>query len=112
MNGLKRIPRLDKLASSARAIDWRRRDVRDALAIGAFSLAVLFVANWYDLFGHIQVWTKLYEEWGLDEIFVMTAVLSGALLVYGYRRLQDLKREVAARRSAEKTAQHSPATTR
>ena len=105
---------LGRLAAAIRAVDWRRRDVSDGLVIGGLAVVALSVANWYDLFGHIIIWTKQYEDWGLDEIFVMTAVLSGALLVYGFRRLQDLKHEIAARRAAESAAQrlarHDPLT--
>jgi diguanylate cyclase (GGDEF)-like protein len=109
-----RSPLLGRLIASARSIDWRRRELCDAIVIAAISAAVLAFSIPVDLFGKIDTWTHAHEDWEIDELFMLSMVLTVSLMIYGYRRLQDLKREVAARHSAELAAQrlarHDPLT--
>ena len=114
MRGIDRIPLLGRLIASARTIDWRRRELRDAIVIAAIAAVVYALSVSVDAFGKLDAWSKAYEDWEIDELFMLSLVLSIALMFYGYRRLKDLEREVTARRAAEKAAQdlarHDPLT--
>ncbi|MHB8884192.1 MAG: putative bifunctional diguanylate cyclase/phosphodiesterase [Methylovirgula sp.] len=56
------------------------------------------------IFAHIFEFAKINRHWMLDDLLVALLVLSAALLIYGYRRNQELAREIKARRAAEREA--------
>jgi hypothetical protein len=78
-------------------IDWRRRNVRDAIVIiGILSGAFTF----FDLGEEFKTLANLaqeYEDWGADDAFFLSLFLSLALLIYSVRWLQDLTKEAKVR---------------
>lgn len=86
--------------------------VRDAILIFGICAAVFSYAVATDLVQQIHV--LIHHTWGADQIFVVTFVLALAMLVFAYRRIQELAREVHARRRAEAEAhllaRHDPLT--
>jgi diguanylate cyclase (GGDEF)-like protein len=97
-----------------RRIDWRRRDVRDALVIFGISAISYAVAEYSGLADSVFAFARDHPQYDLDDLLIVTFVLSFALIIHGYRRIQDLSREIKARRSAEaearKLARHDPLT--
>jgi len=93
---------------------WRRRAVRDGLAIAALALAIYTVAHIFDLPPKVFQFAIDNVEYEVDDAIFVLFIMSVALLFYVYRRLQDLSREVKARRSAEsdahRLARHDPLT--
>jgi diguanylate cyclase (GGDEF)-like protein len=102
------------LHSRLRRIDWRRRDVRDAVVIVVILVAQFVCFDVGDLFLKFADFVKEYEDWGLDDLVLMSFMLCMSLMVFSFRRLQDLSKEVRGRAAAEhqalKLARHDPLT--
>jgi diguanylate cyclase (GGDEF)-like protein len=103
-----------KLFSRLRRIDWRRRDVRDAVVILGILIAQFVLFDMGDLFLKFVDLIKEYEEWGADDAVLMSFMLCLGLMVFSFRRLQDIAHEMkgraAAERRAVKLARHDPLT--
>ena len=90
-----------KLFSTLSVIDRRQPAVTDAVII--FIVGVLAVIlSWYlDIFAAAMRFQAVYGDWGLDDLFMMSVVLSFALIAYGWRRFRELTIEMKARSAAE-----------
>ena len=114
MYKFEQIPLIGRAAAYLRAVDWQRRDVRDAIAITGIALALYAWAH-FD-----QVPPKLFQfaidhaDYEVDDAIFIIFMMSAAMVVFVWRRLNDLHREVTARRVAEDDAQrlarHDPLT--
>ncbi len=97
-----------------RRIDWRRRDVRDALVLAGIVIVGFTIFDLGDLFLKFMDVVKEYADWGADDAVLMSFVLSVGLVIFSFRRLQDLSKEVKARAVAEgeavKLARRDPLT--
>ena len=89
------------------AVTWYRgatRAVIDLLVI------VLLVAPLYlyllrvDAFDSVFAWSRSHEEWEIDELFALAFCLGLIAVVYAWRRLVDLRREMNRRQDAEAEA--------
>jgi diguanylate cyclase (GGDEF)-like protein len=111
---MKRIPLLGKLADSARGIDWRRRDVHDEVALVVFVGISYALAHFFDLPPKLFKFALDRADYEVDDIVTVTFLMSVALVIYIWRRMNDLAIEVKARRAAEAAAQrlarHDPLT--
>jgi diguanylate cyclase (GGDEF)-like protein len=87
-----------------RRIDFRRRDVRDAIVIFGLATVAYIATSWTDVFDLTYEFAKQHKDWEVDDLLMVSLVMSAALLVYGFRRNHDLAREVRARRLAEREA--------
>jgi methyl-accepting chemotaxis protein len=85
-------------------LDWRRRNVRDAIVITGSLIAAFTLLDLGEEFKTLAHLAEEYEAWGADDAFFLSFFLSFALLIYSVRRLQDLTKEVKARRLAEEEA--------
>jgi diguanylate cyclase (GGDEF)-like protein len=94
--------------------DLNRRQVRDSLAIAALAFAIYTAAHVFDLPPKVFQFAIDNMEYEVDDGIFVLFLMSVALCVYVYRRLQDLNHEVGARRTAEdmaqKLARHDPLT--
>ena len=92
----------------------RRRHVRDAIVLFGITLIAFAFADSYDLPPRVFQLALDYASWQVDNLILMSVVSSIALMIYGFRRYQDLSREIKARRSAElearNLARHDPLT--
>jgi diguanylate cyclase (GGDEF)-like protein len=95
---------LGKLFSRLRRIAWRRRDVRDAVIIVVILLAQFVFFDMGDLFLKVADFAKEYEDWGVDDLMLMSFMLTLCLIIYSFRRLQDLAKEMKGRAAAEEQA--------
>ena len=97
-----------------RRINWRRRDVRDAVVLAGILITVFILFDLGDLFLKVADFARAYEDWGADDAVLLSFVLSMGLVIYSVRRVQDLSKEVKARTAAEdealKLARHDPLT--
>ena len=78
-----------------------RRDQRDALVLSSIAIITFVLSDIYDVPRHIFEFGMKYEHWRVDDIIFVIIVLGIALLVYGFRRYQDVSHEIKARISAE-----------
>jgi diguanylate cyclase (GGDEF)-like protein len=92
------------LFSRLRRTPWRRRDVRDAVIIVVILAAQFVLFDMGDLFLKVADFAKEYEEWGADDLVLMSFMLCISLIVYSFRRLQDLAKEMKGRAAAEDQA--------
>ena len=80
---------------------WRRRRVRDAIAIAGICLVTYMAAASLDIFDHAYEFLKRYEAYEFDEAIIVAIVFGFLMLIYSLRRVQDLKGEIIKRRNAE-----------
>src|SRR6202011_5761734 len=78
------------LFSRLRGIAWRRRDVSDAVIIVVILTAQFVFFDVGDLFLKVANFAREYEDWGADDLVLMSFMLSICLIIYSFRRLQDL----------------------
>jgi diguanylate cyclase (GGDEF)-like protein len=94
--------------------DWKRRDTRDALVLAGIGIITFLAAHTYDLPPHLLQFGLDHADWGVDDIIFVVFMLSAAMMIYGFRRYQDLSREIKARTDAElearNLARHDPLT--
>jgi len=94
--------------------EWKRREVRDGVVIAAFAVSIYAAAHIFDLPPKVFQFAIDNVEYEVDDAIFVLFTMSVALVFYVHRRLRDLSKEVAARRSAESTAQrlarHDPLT--
>jgi diguanylate cyclase (GGDEF)-like protein len=94
--------------------DWRRRDRRDAIVLLAIVVLTFGASDFYDLPSKLFQFGVDYAGWEVDDIIFVVFVSSLALMVYGFRRYQDISHEIKARISAElearNLARHDPLT--
>jgi diguanylate cyclase (GGDEF)-like protein len=94
--------------------DWKRRDTRDALVLLAIGIVTFLLADTYDLPPHLLQFGLDYADWEMDDLIFVVFMLSAAMMIYGFRRYQDLSREIKARTAAElearNLARHDPLT--
>ncbi len=103
-----------RLIARLRAIDWRRRDLRDGIAIFGVALAIYAWAHFGDVPPKLFQFGLDYANWEVDDMIFVVFILSVALMVFAWRRVRDLGNEIKARRAAEaaarKLARHDPLT--
>ena len=101
-------------AFRTRWFDWKRRDTRDALVLLVIGIITFLVADTYDLPPHLLQFGLDYADWEMDDLIFVFFMLSAGLMIYGFRRYQDLSREIKARTAAElearNLARHDPLT--
>jgi len=109
-----RVRLIGRIASAIRQVNWRRRDFKDGIVIFGIAAVAFVVSDWYELPPKLFQLAADQANWQLDDLIFVALVLSIAMLVYGYRRLQDLSKEIKARHAAEMEAQnlarHDPLT--
>ena len=114
MSRIDRIPLLGRLSARVRAIDWQRRDVRDRVVITALALVVYAAAHFGDLPPKLFQFGVEHAKWEVDDAIFIVFTMSIAMVVFVWRRMQDLSKEIKARRIAESNAQklarHDPLT--
>jgi diguanylate cyclase (GGDEF)-like protein len=95
-------------------LDWQRRDRKDAIVILGVAVLSYVAAHFYELPHRLHQFGIDYADWEIDDLIFVVFVLSFAMMVYGFRRYQDLSGEIKARISAElearNLARHDPLT--
>jgi diguanylate cyclase (GGDEF)-like protein len=106
--------KLSALFIRYRRIDWTRRDTKDAVFIFGAAIVAFAVVARTGLYETVNDFVLKHDDWHLDDLILVGAVMSVALVVYAYRRLGDLSREMGARCAAEqeahRMARHDPLT--
>src|SRR6202023_3220313 len=87
---------------------------RDAVIIVVILTAQFVFFDMGDLFLEFADLAKAYQDWGADDLVLMSFTLCISLMVYSFRRLQDLAKAMKGRAAAEdqalKLARHDPLT--
>jgi predicted signal transduction protein with EAL and GGDEF domain len=77
-------------------------------------IVTFLFADAYDLPPHLLQFGLDYADWEMDDLIFVFFMLSACLMIYGFRRYQDLSREIKARTAAEfevrNLARHDPLT--
>src|SRR5580692_3259637 len=93
---------------------WQRRDKRDAIVILGIAVLTYAVGTAYDFALALFQFGIDHSDYEADDIIFVLFVLSLAMMVYGFRRYQDVSREIKARTIAElearNLARHDPLT--
>jgi diguanylate cyclase (GGDEF)-like protein len=104
----------DAFPSPGRWLDWRRRDVRDAIIIAGLAIFAFVVGTINDLTLALFQFGIDHADQEADDIIFVVFILGIAMTVFGFRRFQDLSREIKARTTAERVARdlarHDPLT--
>jgi diguanylate cyclase (GGDEF)-like protein len=97
-----------------RRTDWSRRDTRDAVVISGLAIVGFIIVTQTELYEAVDAFVVKHDDWHLDDLIMISAIMSIALVVYGYRRFKDLSKEMDARgnaeREAHRLARHDPLT--
>lgn len=108
------LPNIGKWTAAIRNFDWRRRDVKDGIAMIGVTAALYLAAHLFDLPPKLFQFVLDNADTEIDDMLFVVAMLSVALLIYLNRRRQDLAREIDARQAAElesrRLARHDPLT--
>ncbi len=103
-----------KLSFPTKWFDWKRRDTRDALVLLAIGMISFLLADTYNLPPHLLQFGLDHADWEMDDLIFVAFILSAAMMIYGFRRFQDISREIRARVAAEHEARdmarHDPLT--
>jgi diguanylate cyclase (GGDEF)-like protein len=103
-----------RVAFPAQWFDWKRRDTRDALVLLVIGIMTFLLSDAYNLPPHLLQFGVDYADYEIDDLIFVVFILSAALMIYGFRRYQDLSREIKARTAAElearNLARHDPLT--
>ena len=93
---------------------WRRRDRRDTIVILSSAVLAYIVAHFNELPLKLFQFGLDHADWEFDDLIFMVFVMSAPMIVYGFRRYQDVSREIKTRISAElearNLARHDPLT--
>jgi diguanylate cyclase (GGDEF)-like protein len=93
---------------------WHRRDRRDAIVILGIAAIAFVVGTAYDFALALFKFGIDYADYEADDIIFVVFVLGVAMTVYGFRRYQDVSREIKSRTIAEldarTLARHDPLT--
>jgi diguanylate cyclase (GGDEF)-like protein len=94
--------------------DWRRRDRRDTVILLIAAVFAYALAHFNEAAEKLLQFGLDHEDWEVDDIIFMVFVMSTPMIVYGFRRYQDVSREIKARigaeREARNLARHDPLT--
>jgi len=111
------VTKLSARLSRAFSADWsglRRRDKRDAVVILGIAVLTYVVGTTYDFALTLFQFGIDHADYQVDDIIFVVFVLGLAMMVYGFRRYQDVSREIKARITAElearNLARHDPLT--
>jgi diguanylate cyclase (GGDEF)-like protein len=103
-----------RLAFPTGWFDLKRRDTRDALVLLVIGIIIFLLSDTYELPPHLLQFGLDHADWEMDDLIFVVFMLSIALTIYGFRRYQDLSREIKARTAAEiearNLARHDPLT--
>jgi diguanylate cyclase (GGDEF)-like protein len=95
-------------------IDWRRREIRDSAVIFGIFAAIWACTHWFDLAPRFFQFGINHADWEIDDLTFTFCLMSIVLVIYSFRRIKDLSREVKARVVAEtearRLARHDPLT--
>jgi diguanylate cyclase (GGDEF)-like protein len=94
--------------------DWKRRDTGDAIVIVGIAIFTYAVGTFYDFALTLFQFGIAHADQEADDIIFVVFILGIAMTVFGFRRYQDLSREIEARTAAERDARdlarHDPLT--
>ena len=103
--GLKFMTSPDRKRSASRGRSaWSLPHTRDAFILLGAGLVVYAAAHFYELPPHLLQFGLDYADWEIDDLIFVFFMLSAALMIYGFRRYQDLARQIEARIAAEEEA--------
>src|ERR1700680_1544460 len=105
---------LSQLLRAPPADWWRRRDRRDTIVILSSAVLAYILAHFNELPLKLFQFGLDHADWEFDDLIFMVFVMSAPMIVYGFRRYQDVSHEIKARISAElearNLARHDPLT--
>lgn len=72
----------------------------DLIIICILAIIVFLLAASFDVFETLVEWSRKYEEFEIDEIFILLNILALAFGIFSIRRWKDLAREITLRKHA------------
>jgi diguanylate cyclase (GGDEF)-like protein len=99
---------MDSIPQASRKVGaWYRRRTgaqRDLLVIGLVAIPIYVALVATDAFDGVYHWSRQHEAWQLDEIIALGFCLGIAAIIFGWRRITDLRGEMKRRGAAEQEA--------
>ncbi len=75
--------------------------LKDLILLAVIAVLVNVLVSVF-VFETFAEWSRQHEEWQVDEIVSLASILSVAIGVFSWRRWRELRREIAARKQAER----------
>lgn len=103
-----------KFTFAKKWFDWRRRDTRDAAVLLGLAFLAYLAAHLYELPQALHQFGEDYAAWEMDDLIFVMFVVSNGMMIYAFRRYQDVSQQIKARIDAEhearNLARHDPLT--
>jgi hypothetical protein len=80
---------------------------KDLVLILIIAILTYLVAIYLDLFEQFVTWSRRYEDWQLDELFIVLMSLVVAFIIFSLRRSTELQREIIHRQQVEELLQQT-----
>jgi hypothetical protein len=106
-------------ALKANTFSWisvfeRKREIRlgkgktpsDLALLGLFAACAYVLAFLTDAHEWFERWAGRNEEWQVDEILMLLALLSAAVAVFAWRRWKEVDTEIARREELQEELEH------
>lgn len=74
---------------------------RDFIYILILTIVSSIVLTRFEIFDWLYHWSRAHEDLNVDELFIVTFVLTVAFMIFSYRRYSELKAESEARNKVE-----------
>lgn len=80
---------------------------KDLVLILIIAILTYLVAVYLDIFEQFVTWSRLHEDWQLDELFIVLMSLVVAFIIFSLRRSTELQREIIHRQQVEELLQQT-----
>jgi diguanylate cyclase (GGDEF)-like protein len=94
-------------AAWSKTLTWysdRTRTFIDLVAIAALIAPLFALLIYVEAFDNVFEWSRAHEDWEIDELFALGFCLGLIAIIFAWRRLVDLRGEMAERKEAEQEA--------
>jgi two-component system, NarL family, sensor histidine kinase UhpB len=79
----------------------KRKARTDLVLLGLFAVCAYVFAVLTDAYERFERWADRHEEWQVDEVLMLLALLSAAVAVFAWRRWKEAKTEIARREEVQ-----------
>jgi len=84
----------------------KRTTRTDLILLGLFAVCAYVFGRLTDAHEWFERWARRHEEWQVDEILILLALLSAAVAVFAWRRWKEANTEIARREELQKELEH------
>ncbi|TWI53033.1 diguanylate cyclase (GGDEF)-like protein [Pseudomonas duriflava] len=92
--------------SSNHSLFSSREVIRDFIIVLVLGVAALLALVRFEFFEAVVRFSATHESWEVDEVFTALVIIGWCGFIFGFRRIVDMRKEIAARKQAQEEAYH------